>query len=413
MYKHSCRKCPIRNRCIEKSEYAVSVRDMIQYAFANRTDTLATWGLLQTNCLLAKAEEDQKKRARKGTSTLTRRLREIRKTKRQVAKTNTGELGKSKKFVIRRLPQARKDRGEAVKAQQARQTGDEADKFSVEQSTQLPDYLQPVSSSIISNSSSSSDEMRPNVIGASDPDLVTPPPRTSLPELKPQKSCWLGVSGSKRHIALPITGELVLGRFDAAFGIPPDVDLAYEDLDNQTVSRRHAKIVGKDGYHSIEDMGSRHGVSVNGERIKSGLPQPLKPGDRFAIGSVRMLYNEVPAYLRDFSNNPRARHQLIVTPTGRKISIAPPDDVVIGRSDRYVDKPLDVDLSQDGEVAVRVSRCHATIHWRDNKAYLEDRGSGFGTRINGQMMLIGQVVALKPGDHIWLGGCVLAYDIEL
>ncbi len=416
MYKHSCRKCPIRNRCIEESEYTFSVRDMIQHAFANRTDTLATWGLLQTNCLLLKAEEEQEKRARKGTSTLTRRLRDIRKTKRQVAKAGTGELGKSKKFVIRRLPQARKTREEGAKAraeQQAHQTGDEAAEFSMEQSTQLPDYLQPVSSSITSNFHSSSDEMRPDVIGASDPDLVTPPPRTSQPELKPQKACWLGVSGSKRRIALPITGELVLGRFDAAFGIPPDVDLAYEDLDNQTVSRRHAKIVGRDGYHSVEDMGSRHGVSVNGERIKPGLSQPLKPGDRVAIGSVRMLYNEVPAYLRDFSNNTRTRHQLIVTPTGRKISIAPPDDVVIGRSGRYVDKPLDIDLSQDGEVAIRVSRYHATIHWRDNKAYLEDLGSGFGTRINGQIVLVGQVVALKPGDHIWLGGCVLAYDVEL
>jgi pSer/pThr/pTyr-binding forkhead associated (FHA) protein len=104
---------------------------------------------------------------------------------------------------------------------------------------------------------------------------------------------------------------------------------------------------------------------------------------------------------------------LTVTPTGRKVRIGPPDDVVIGRSDRYVDFAPEVDLNQDGQAAARVSRRHAIIHWRNDQPYLEDLGSGFGTRVNGKMMLLGQAAPLKPGDHIWLGGCVLAYDVEM
>ena len=62
---------------------------------------------------------------------------------------------------------------------------------------------------------------------------------------------------------------------------------------------------------------------------------------------------------------------------------------------------------------MRVSRRHALITWRAASPYVEDLGSGFGTRLNGEALLIGQPVPLKPGDHIWLGGCVLAYDIAI
>jgi pSer/pThr/pTyr-binding forkhead associated (FHA) protein len=107
------------------------------------------------------------------------------------------------------------------------------------------------------------------------------------------------------------------------------------------------------------------------------------------------------------------QHILLVTPTGQQLTIAPPHDIVIGRSDRYVDFTPDVDLNSSGDVAIRVSRRHAIITWRKGNPYIEDLGSGFGTRLNGEMLLLGHAVPLKPGDHIWLGGCVLAYDVEI
>ena len=103
----------------------------------------------------------------------------------------------------------------------------------------------------------------------------------------------------------------------------------------------------------------------------------------------------------------------LVTPTGRRLKISPPDEVSIGHADTSIDFVPDIDLGQDGDAAGRVSRRHAMITWRNRLPYLEDLGSGFGTRLNGTMLLIGQAVQLKPGDHISLGGCVLAYDVEL
>ena len=182
---------------------------------------------------------------------------------------------------------------------------------------------------------------------------------------------------------------------------------------NHSVSRRHAKIVAQDGHHTIEDTGSRHGVFINGQQIKPGRSQPLKPGDLMAVGSIQMFYDQVPEYMQDIPPHTPIRHILIVTPTGRKLKIVPPDDVTIGRSDPYVDFVPDFDLSQEGEAAARVSRRHAIIHWHNDRPFLEDLGSGFGTRVNGKITMIGQAVPLKPGDHIWLGGCVLAYDIEM
>jgi pSer/pThr/pTyr-binding forkhead associated (FHA) protein len=360
-YKYSCRKCPIRNRCIEESANSPSVKEIVRHAFANRTDTLDTWGLLQPTCLLLKAERERSSTAPQE-SMLGRRLRLAREAKEQAIKASQQEAA-----------------------------------LSLDQ-TQIGAAPAPPEPE---------EEERPTTIGVVDARLESA--QTGQRRLPP---CWLTVSVSGRHIALPANGELILGRFDPNIGIPPDVDLSHEDQLTLTVSRRHAKIVGIDGRHTIEDLGSRYGVFLNREPVRSGPSRPLTPGDRIALGTAQMLYDAVPARLVNMSPSANMRHYLIVTPTGRRLTIAPPKDLVIGRADRYIEFVPDIDLSREGEVAIRVSRRHAIITWRDRSPYLEDLGSGFGTRHNGQTLYLGQAVPLRPGDHIWMAGCVLAYDVE-
>ncbi|MBE9507777.1 MAG: FHA domain-containing protein [Chloroflexi bacterium] len=72
----------------------------------------------------------------------------------------------------------------------------------------------------------------------------------------------------------------------------------------------------------------------------------------------------------------------------------------------------DIDLSQEGVVAQVVARRHAKITARGGRHYVEDLGSANGLKLNGARIRIGEVGLLEPGDHLWLGGCVLAYDIE-
>lgn len=350
---------------------------MIRHAFDARTDTLATWALLQKGCLLVQAEQERSKTA------LSNRLRQARAAKDEIGQVEpppqTATL-KQKKSVIRRIRPLN----------QPSTTGTPS-------KSNTPDYLQPVS------------------------------PTTERPQIKPLKSSptinplnnrenyyyWLTVSNSGRHISLPNSGGLVLGRFDPNVGIPPDIDLSYEDQGIQLISRRHATVHGQDGRHTIEDLGSKSGIFLNERHVSYGPSRPLEPGDKIRLGSVELVYERVPYHVLEGSKNQNARHYLMVTPTGRKIPLTLSKEFVIGRVDPQINFTPDIDLSRDGEVARLVSRRHALIKWQNGQPALEDLGSGFGTRLAGQTLLLGQSVTLRPGDHIWLAGCVLAYDIEL
>jgi len=383
MYKYSCRKCPIRSRCIDESDNSPSAKVMVRRAFEARTDTLATWALLQKNCLLIKAEQER------STSALSDRLRDAREAK---ADMDTGELQLKeeteeapKKSVIRRIrPQRSKQQGAQTNAKKSDQ--------------QAPDYLKPVSSSR---------EKRP----------IRPLKRLSSANKQAapggSKYYWFTVASTRRHIALPDTGQLSFGHFDPNVGIPPDIDFTYEDKGYHYISRRHATVVGQNGRHTIEDLGSRAGVFLNGTQVNSGPSVPLEPGDRISLGKVQLIYEQIPAKILQAAKSDRVRHTLLVTPTGRKMVLSRDKNIIIGRSDPQVNFTPDVDLSRDGEVSRLVSRRHATIRWQNGQPYLEDLGSGFGTRLGGELLTLGQAVPLKPGDHIWLAGCVLAYDVEL
>ena len=56
---------------------------------------------------------------------------------------------------------------------------------------------------------------------------------------------------------------------------------------DKMLSRQHARIVrDSNGGLSVEDLGSRNGTFLNGERLVS--IQPLKPGDRITVGGVTL-----------------------------------------------------------------------------------------------------------------------------
>jgi DNA-binding winged helix-turn-helix (wHTH) protein len=59
-------------------------------------------------------------------------------------------------------------------------------------------------------------------------------------------------------------------------------------IDSATVSRRHARIVVTDGEAVIEDLGSRNGTSVGGEKIQG--PVRLADGDRLRLGAATMTF---------------------------------------------------------------------------------------------------------------------------
>jgi pSer/pThr/pTyr-binding forkhead associated (FHA) protein len=84
--------------------------------------------------------------------------------------------------------------------------------------------------------------------------------------------------------------ESTIGRWDADNGVFPDVDLDAFDADAK-VSRRHARIVRRNGSYFIEDLGSTNGTYVNrGRRLLPGNSQPLNDGDEVIVGKTFLRF---------------------------------------------------------------------------------------------------------------------------
>jgi hypothetical protein len=85
--------------------------------------------------------------------------------------------------------------------------------------------------------------------------------------------------------------ESVIGRWDADNGIFPDIDLDSVDQEAK-VSRRHARILSKDGKYYLEDLGSTNGTYINrGRRLIPGTPQPLADGDEIIVGKTFLRFH--------------------------------------------------------------------------------------------------------------------------
>ena len=106
--------------------------------------------------------------------------------------------------------------------------------------------------------------------------------------MAPQK--LLHASGMEFHLST--SSETLVGRRDPVTGILPDVDLTPVDTQRST-SRRHAKIYRRGGkFFVCEEIGTMNGTFVNGERVETGVPVEVKPGDELQFGLVKMGFRE-------------------------------------------------------------------------------------------------------------------------
>jgi pSer/pThr/pTyr-binding forkhead associated (FHA) protein len=87
--------------------------------------------------------------------------------------------------------------------------------------------------------------------------------------------------------------ESQIGRWDADGGIFPDVDLDADDPEAK-VSRRHARIMRRNGQYLIEDLGSTNGTFINrGRRLLPGDRQQLRDGDEIIVGKTFLRFRVV------------------------------------------------------------------------------------------------------------------------
>jgi pSer/pThr/pTyr-binding forkhead associated (FHA) protein len=427
MYKYRCRDCRVQAACIEQSDTSPAAKEMIRRAFAARTDTMSTWAVLQKRCLLVLEDEERERRAKEG-SLLGRRLREARAATEQ-NQTAGGEASVTADDPASRAEEAGRPDSRILGRPEPASRGTEELNQGAVVSAMISD---PEQTGPVEFETKATRELANKPVG---PEILVEPeeqaqlesrtPATQIlgtqildraPALAEAEDIyWLIVANGRRRIALPGEGELILGRFDPSLDKPLDVDLTFEDQQTLSVSRRHARVSVQQGRHLLEDLGSSNGTTVNGAALAPGQAHPLAPGDRIKLGELELGYQPAqPEFYASFmAGAVEARQLLLITHVGVKLDIKPPGEVIIGRTDPDMQIYPTLDLSPHGDLAVMVSRRHATLTWRGHLPYIQDLNSSFGTRLNGRRLDPQQVAALKPGDQISLGGCVLAYDVEL
>lgn len=150
------------------------------------------------------------------------------------------------------------------------------------------------------------------------------------------------VEGPGAGKQVPLTDQLEIGRERPAGLI----------LDDQQVSRRHARVSAADGGAIVEDLGSRNGTFVNGNEIHS--PTRLGPGDHLLVG-VTVLELRTPQQIAARPTAVRPIPPALATPP-KTPTYVPPEAVAEagsggGASGHVLDPLLDIHTKRRARLA--------------------------------------------------------------
>jgi pSer/pThr/pTyr-binding forkhead associated (FHA) protein len=81
---------------------------------------------------------------------------------------------------------------------------------------------------------------------------------------------------------------------EVTLGRSPECDLP---LNDQNISRRHCLIKRTWNGFTAQDLGSKNGVIVNGNKIEGA--QPIKDGDEIQVGGLKLIFIDPPSRLLD------------------------------------------------------------------------------------------------------------------
>src|SRR3984893_13214159 len=189
---------------------------------------------------------------------------------------------------------------------------------------------------------------------------------------------------------LPLRSEVLPGE-NMVVGRAPEVDLV---LNHPEVSRRHCRILREGETWFIEDLGSRRGTAVNGNRIAGRTA--LRLGDQIHVGPVILAFGvsrkETPA-MGD-----------IAQPIGAVLYKQQPTEFIPLNMNLVFGRGDEIDVKLDDPA---VSRRHAKIEAGPNGYRLLDLKSTTGSFVNGRRF---EEHDLVIGDQIQLGPFFFVYD---
>jgi len=124
-------------------------------------------------------------------------------------------------------------------------------------------------------------------IGSTHTKPQTPVSPTERPETPTR--LVLALAHEEMEIPLPLTRKVVLGRFDPGRKKGPDIDLAAHQAYERGVSRQHAILYQSGNQFYVEDLSSRNGTFVNGQRLEPFQAHPVDHGDEIRLGTLPLV----------------------------------------------------------------------------------------------------------------------------
>ena len=161
---------------------------------------------------------------------------------------------------------------------------------------------------------------------------------------------------------VPIEGTLRIGRDPAA-------ELA---LNDRQVSRHHAIVACEDGVWTVSDLGSRHGVRVNGVACTK---HRLADGDRVQIGGSLLVFRDTDAppevidtrtteaVMPAAGPSPEARRLRLFHEIGRAVAVTEEPEALMERMLAAIGEALEAELAVAGLFAAGGARPRKLV-WR-------------------------------------------------
>ena len=185
-------------------------------------------------------------------------------------------------------------------------------------------------------------------------------------------------------------------------------------LQEQAVSRRHARITRDGELYFVEDLASSYGTQVNGKKLGKSEKRLLRNGDTIAIAQFDVTFERVAELLpssektsfiarqavKDVMKGLNAEKPFLRVMNGKlegqRVEIDEGQPVVIGR-----DPGCDLVLGDD-----LASRQHARVRRDFSGTHIEDLGSRNGIKVNKKRV---KSRALKDRDEVEVGGTRLLF----
>lgn len=186
--------------------------------------------------------------------------------------------------------------------------------------------------------------------------------------------------------------QVYLGSRPTTLGRDHEEDVPLED---DLCSRAHARIERTEkGAYTIEDLGSRNGVMLNGRRISTR--RVLQHRSLISIGQSVMEFRA--ALIDEKTEDP-------LKTVAMSLPIYSFQDKVLTQYELSIGRDPNSELYLEDR---SVDRHHATVQWRGDTFWVRDN-SERGTYVNGERVV---ERALKSGDALTMGIYRLAVEID-